>query len=449
MVNTAWRYCRNVSRCLPALIALACPGNAEESVRSEPANHGDLLPAENQVDLRYGRDPTWQQLNLSLPERRVPVPLVIWIHGGAWVTGDKDNPHPATELVKRGYAVASVEYRPATVAAWPSQREDCEQAIRWLRSRAKQFRIDPDRFGVWGESAGGHLAAMLGVHSAGAMHRSRVNAVCDWFGPADLVNAVEDAPPDATINTGETLWRLCLGPAADNRRLRQSLSTQQRHRLLAAASPIEFISGDEPPFLIMHGDADRTVPLIQSQRFHERLQAKNVDATLQVIRGAEHRLRDRQDCIQTVFAFFDRTIAAGTMDSRPLQIQLEAEAAQLSGTARILEHPASSGGRNVGYIDTPDSAVVFEPEIPAAGQWTLRIRFATGPRSENKATHVVSVNNGEPSVVRYHTTGWDQWDEIQLTVSLVMGRNLIRIGKGERFAALDRIDLISELPTAE
>ena len=136
-----------------------------------------------------------RMLDVYYPEKAgKPVPLVVWIHGGAWSAGSKDRT-PAISLLDQGFAVASVTYRFSQDAVFPAQIEDCKSAIRWLRKNAAQYNIDPEKIGVWGSSAGGHLVAMLGVSGdvkdwekgENLDQSSRVQAVCDWFGPSNLL----------------------------------------------------------------------------------------------------------------------------------------------------------------------------------------------------------------------------------------------------------------------
>src|SRR5574338_458156 len=146
-------------------------------------------------------------LDLYLPANARNAPLVIWIHGGGWADGDKDNP-PGLSLLKHGYALASVEYRLTDRAPFPAQIHDVKAAVRFLRANAARFGLDPERFGAWGESAGGHLAALLGTTSVrGELEgdegvtgvSSRVQAVCDWYGPTDLLK-INDQMPDGAAN---------------------------------------------------------------------------------------------------------------------------------------------------------------------------------------------------------------------------------------------------------
>src|SRR5262249_6997950 len=133
--------------------------------------------------------------DLYLPEKAdSPSPVIVWVHGGAWRGGSKEN-CPAVPFAARGYAVASINYRLSQHATFPAQIEDCKAAVRWLRANANKFRRAPDRFGAGGASAGGPLVALLGTAGdakelegkGGHLDRpSRVQAVVDWFGPTDL-----------------------------------------------------------------------------------------------------------------------------------------------------------------------------------------------------------------------------------------------------------------------
>jgi hypothetical protein len=136
------------------------------------------------------------KLDLFVPEKAdAPLPLIIWVHGGGWQNGSKDGGPPLRNgYTERGYAVASINYRLSGHATFPAQIEDCKAAIRWLRAHAAEYRLDARRFGVWGSSAGGHLVALLGTSGevkefdvgAHLDQSSRVQAVCDYYGPMDF-----------------------------------------------------------------------------------------------------------------------------------------------------------------------------------------------------------------------------------------------------------------------
>ncbi len=237
-------------------------------------------------DLEFSR-PGDKPLLLDLyrpSEPAGPLPVVMWIHGGGWKQGSKDRT-PAAWLAENGYAVVSINYRLTDVATWPAQIEDCRAAVRWIRTHAAEFGLDAERIGVWGGSAGGHLAALLGTLDPPAEEAvsSRVRAVCDWYGPSDLLTAPANVPGP---NRGE-----------------QELAESNGAKLLGGivrdlpdlakqASPLHQVSKGDAPFLIMHGDADKTVPLDQSRRLHEALREAGVESTLEVLHGKRHSTKE-------------------------------------------------------------------------------------------------------------------------------------------------------------
>ena len=157
--------------------------------------------------LRWQR-PRSQKLDLYLPEPAAGlVPLVVWVHGGGWQSNSKSNCLPALLLPARGYALASINYRLTDAGPFPIQIEDCRAAVRWLRANAAKYRVDPDKIGAWGPSAGGHLVALLGTAAdekewdtvgqyVGVS--TRLQAVCDYYGPTDFLAAIEAGVTDAT-----------------------------------------------------------------------------------------------------------------------------------------------------------------------------------------------------------------------------------------------------------
>ncbi len=240
------------------------------------------------------------RLDLYLPEAGPKdgerLPVVIWVHGGGWRAGSK-NQCPAVPMVSRGFAVASVQYRFTNVAPMPAQIEDCKAAIRFLRARADEYGLDKDRFGAWGASAGGHLVALLGTagdhaewdFGPHADQSSRVQAVCNWFGPTDIERM--------TRTEG---GQLALTPLIGD-------LPKSRPEKVKAASPVTYVSADDPPFLIMHGDQDRLVPVEQSRVLHEALRAAGVNSELVVIPGAGHGPLGESSGVK-VMEFFERTL---------------------------------------------------------------------------------------------------------------------------------------------
>jgi len=232
-------------------------------------------------------------------------PLVVWIHGGGWQGGSKDR-CPAARLVLSGYVVASIQYRLTDVAAWPAQIQDCKGAIRWLRANAQKYGIDGERVGVWGTSAGGHLAAMLGMTvprddanlegevGGNGLESSGVQAVVNWFGPADLVKLAEEIGVEQDGEDG-ALARLAGG------------RVKERMGVLRQASPVRYASRDDAPMLIMHGVEDRLVPLEQSRMLRDELQ--RVGARVELVEKANSGHGNgeflRQTTLDEVKQFFD------------------------------------------------------------------------------------------------------------------------------------------------
>ena len=226
-----------------------------------------------------------QKLDLYIPSSKEKLPLIIWIHGGAWMEGSKDSGVPL-EYLSDGYAVASINYRLSRHAIFPAQIEDCKAAVRRLRALADKLNLDPDRFGVWGPSAGGHLAAMLGT--TGDVNEfdvgmdlefsSRVQAVVDYFGPTDFLQMDDHRLPDGQVhndpNSPESL--LVGGDIRENK------------DKVAKANPITYVTKDDPPFLIVHGDKDPFVPHHQSELLEAALKKTGVPVTFYTVKGAGH-----------------------------------------------------------------------------------------------------------------------------------------------------------------
>lgn len=240
-----------------------------------------VLPDDVRVerDLAYGAEHGRQRLDLYLPPGEVEGgrPLIIWIHGGGWMTGDKAQ-CLALPFLRQGFAVASINYRLSQHAPWPAQIADCHLAVGWLRERAAEFNLDPQRFGAFGASAGGHLSALLGLTSgppdAGsaelpATGRPAVQAVCNVFGPSDLslyIGQDGDAPGMV-------------------RRLFGGRMEEQPARL---AGPLHYARAGAAPMLHVHGDADRLVPIEHSRLLDEALRGAGADSRLIEIEGGGH-----------------------------------------------------------------------------------------------------------------------------------------------------------------
>lgn len=227
-------------------------------------------------------------LDLYVPDLPAGLhPLIIWVHGGGWLGGDKSKPPALALFTGHGYALASIDYTLTQVAKWPAQIYDCKAAIRWLRAHAGDYNLDPERFGVWGGSAGGHLVAMIGV--TGGMKQfegdlgnpgvsSRVQAVADCCGPSDFTTIENFKSEEDWENRGSVTTRLLGGPISKNLEIAR------------LASPVTWIAKDDPPFLVMHGEKDTDVPFNQGEAFAAALAKAGVSVKFAPVAGAGHNL---------------------------------------------------------------------------------------------------------------------------------------------------------------
>ncbi len=296
---------------LAALLLMSAPGQA-------PAPGQGLPPGTVALrDLAYVTEGhPRQKLDLYLPSptgqaapngqaKAGKLPLIVWIHGGGWQQGSKDG-SPALRFLNEGYAVASVNYRLSQHAIFPAQIEDCKAAIRWLRAQAAKYNLDPNRFGVWGSSAGGHLVALLGTtgdvkefeRGENLQFSSRVQAVCDFFGPTDFLQMDAHRLPDGMIHneTRSPEALLIGGPIQENK------------EKTARANPISYVTPDDPPFLIVHGDADPAVPHHQSQLLDAALRRAGVPVTFYTVKGGKHGNFSDEKVPVLVAEFFARTL---------------------------------------------------------------------------------------------------------------------------------------------
>ncbi|MET9452556.1 alpha/beta hydrolase [Streptomyces cinerochromogenes] len=253
--------------------------------------------------LSYATSPGYRPrlLDVHVPPGRRPVPAVVWIHGGGWLEGDRRYPPPTVPVellhgtvLGAGLALVTVDYRHSLEAPFPAQLHDVKAAVRYVRRYAGVLGVDPERIGAWGESAGGHLAALAGlvhadVHGSGLEGRegvpdgdSGVRAVVDWYGVSDIEPLLGrplpalPGPPDAPPYP-HPFEALLGGPAAERR---------DRAR---AASPVTYAAdAAPPPFLLVHGREDQVVPYSQSEALARALTAAGGEVTLRPVEGADH-----------------------------------------------------------------------------------------------------------------------------------------------------------------
>jgi acetyl esterase/lipase len=274
-----------------AMLTVACwtsgVGTLAQDAPSDP-----LPPDEryrSHTDLVYQEHKSGAlKLDLYLPpEIKTCVPLVIWVHGGGWRGGAKDlaGEH-ILPAIENGFALASISYRFSDVATFPAQIHDVKAAVRWLRAHAQEYQLDPQRFGAWGASAGGHLVALLGTSGDVAElegegnhldQSSRVQAVCDWFGPANFPTFDEQQNDDRVADDVDSLLVHFLGG-----------TPQDKADLARMASPVHHITEDDPPLLIMHGDEDNIVPYAQSVELRDAYEQADLEVELVTLQDTGH-----------------------------------------------------------------------------------------------------------------------------------------------------------------
>jgi acetyl esterase/lipase len=269
------------------------------------------------ADVAYADLSDAQTLDLYVPEDgEGPFPLVINIHGGAFMMGDKAMSAAELDpLIAAGYAVASLNYRLSGEALFPAQIQDVKAAVRWLRANAATYNLDPDRFASFGASAGGNLAAMLGTSGdveefddpalGHADVSSRVQAVIDWFGPIDFLQMDAQFAADDVCPASAESHDAANSPES----LLLGAGVQTMPDLAAAANPITYVTDDDPPFFIQHGTADCNVPIAQSQLLLEALLEATGEEqnTFIPIEGAGHGGSEfsAEDNFALVIAFLD------------------------------------------------------------------------------------------------------------------------------------------------
>lgn len=282
---------------------------ATEMSMAQPPVRAVLPPEiELRANLAYaGTENPRQQLDVLIPRQRraAKLPVVMAIHGGAFRMGDRSQTHgELLNLVQSGnYVGVAIGYRLSSEAIWPAQIEDCKAAVRWLRAHADELGLDAQRIGVMGGSAGGHLAAMLGTSGgvaelegklgAHSDQSSHVQCVVDQFGPVDLLTLGQGASAQDHFSADSPESQLLGGPVL------------QRKELARQASPATYVSNDDPPFLIIHGDKDPLIPFQQSVDFAQLLKKSAVSVRFIPITNGGHGGFGNEEVEQRIQQFFD------------------------------------------------------------------------------------------------------------------------------------------------
>ncbi len=294
---------------LSFLLLLTLTAAAQERISKQQRLQSFL--ASKQVEAVFdqpyaGTENPRQRLDLYLPEVRTtdqPLPVIVYIHGGGWSGGDRIEVGSSLGLMiaQGNYVGVSVGYRLSNEAKWPAQIHDCKAAIRWLRGHAREYHLDPDRIGVWGTSAGGHLVSLLGT-SGGVEElegdlgeftgqSSRVACVVNFCGPQDFMLPLtyHNGQPDKRDAAVEGL----LGG-----------DIVSKHDAAVEASPVTYITPDDPPMLTAHGTKDLRVAFIQAEKLDAELKKAGVSHVFIPVTNGGHSFRSAE-LNQRMLQFFD------------------------------------------------------------------------------------------------------------------------------------------------
>jgi acetyl esterase/lipase len=315
---------KNIKRFICAIIMIIVFSvvifGSMELYNSETTNIklSDLKPGQNLTNVPYASTSSAEKMDIFLPNTTGPYPVIIWIHGGGYNSGDKNNTdsNAPKQGLNRGYAVVSINYRLSEESKFPAQIYDVKAAIRFIRAHSKELNINPDKIAVWGRSAGGGLAALAGT-SANVKELQN-----DSLGNGNISNRVEAVVDlKGPINFSTLLEQLQLQNNSQNKTLDYQLSQMMLKQLMgedvslipiedAKANPETYITPDDPPFLIEHGTADTTIPYMQSVDFANKLQKVLGDekVTLKLIPGLGHNdpYFNKEENVDEIFDFLDK-----------------------------------------------------------------------------------------------------------------------------------------------
>ena len=298
-------------------------GNGGGLVKQEAVDTSDIT--NKYLDVSYADTSESQKLDIYLPENideSEPVPVIVYVHGGGFMMGDKTSGCLASVLegVEKGYAVVSVNYRMSGEETFPAAIEDVKAAIRYLRANAEEYKLDTENFAIWGESAGGNIASMVGTTGddttfdnaslGNANESSAVQAVVDWFGPIEFTEMDEQF---AALGLTPAMGTTNSDSSAEAKYLGVDLSDASNEELAQKANPTNYISENDPAFLIQHGTADTNVPMTQSENFAKALESVlgSSKVTFETMEGAAHgdmgdvKKFETEENIERVFEFLD------------------------------------------------------------------------------------------------------------------------------------------------
>jgi acetyl esterase/lipase len=246
------------------------------------------------------------KMDIYMPEGVVNPIMVVWVHGGAWHSGSKEN--PPRDLLNRGYALASVDYRLSGEAPFPAMMHDVKAAVRFLRGNADTYEYQKEKIIIWGSSAGGHLVALAGVSNGNYFlegeigdyleESSDVNLTLDFFGPSNFKTILKQSTPHG-ISVREPALALLLGG-----------TLSEEPELADAASPVNYVDATDPPMFIAHGNQDPQVPINQSIELWLKLKEAGVKTEFEILGDMGHGGKDfsKPEFIDKVVAFIENNL---------------------------------------------------------------------------------------------------------------------------------------------
>lgn len=326
---------------MPAMKKLA---GEETGVMEEYRTDWESLGIDFYEDVAYGMGgdhPMYLDLMIPQGEPKRPRPVVIWLHGGGWSIPELTKKYRPTQALAQacqmGFVCASVEYRLVTEKPFPAPIEDCKCAVRFLKAHAEELGIDPEGIGIWGESAGGQLAALVGASSSNPGlegnggwqdYSSEVKAVCDWYCGGDMTHMGAYVCPQVQERAKELGITLTLMPGQKEREEREGNAAQEgiflqmfgkpgreAPQLSMDISPIFYVDRKQPAYLLMHGDSDQAVTPLFSYNFYDALLKYGHDATFVVVPRQGHGFFKGQGYYDIVLNFFRKKLCGEAMDA--------------------------------------------------------------------------------------------------------------------------------------
>jgi len=299
---------------LPLLLLVTSSAWAQDlsAQRQNAQNAAEKSQVELRLDQSYaGNENPKQKVDLYLPKKRntdKPLPVVALIHGGGWVNGDRlGYAAAAIQFARTGdYASVAVGYRLTKEAHWPAQVYDCKAAIRWIRAHAKEYNLDPDKIAVMGSSAGGHLSSLIGTSGdvkelegdlgPNTTFSSRVQCVVNLCGPEDFTQALMFDKDMKPVLKDDAVIGLLGG------------NYEEKHAEALAASPVTYVTDDDPPFITFHGSADQRVAYLHAEAIHAALKQAGVPTLLVPITHGGHGSVGHPEVIARAKTFIGNTL---------------------------------------------------------------------------------------------------------------------------------------------